>query len=710
MATIDELRARAELIAEETQIGGNTAERVGEAFDMVADIIESGGGGGGGSADAVLYTEQSLTPTQQGQARTNIDAQQTLVSGTNIKTVGGYSLLGNGDLELDNVEVTQSATDETTEISINDVSKTIVSGATPIGDAVKYTAPTWEAMDENLSDKINYTDLLNSIDAFSTMPVQAQAIYHAIQSSANVQADWDVTNQSDGAYIKNKPNIVKNMAGSGSDTTTSIKAGNNDTYAGAIRLEQSTASISGASGSVAINSNGVEITAGNSGYPNAKAMYNGAEIATVSDVPTVEDWAQTSVRFNGTSVNLSVLDFKPPISNVSGNGVGLKTTDPNHEQTISFILGTADTTYSLGGWDRAGNDNTLLTMGLIKEKFYQKPSTGIPASDLASAVQTSLGLANTALQSYTETDPVFAASAAAGITSTDIAAWNAKQAALTFDEYPTDSSSNPVKSGGVYTILTTKQDKMFLESVSGGGVLRAGLNYYHKMTTAVNTFNIILPVPQSIVYVNHTIIEFTTGTTPNITFTSTATVTTSLTFEANTHYLIDCYYSVNEWIVDSVDARERLDNKVTTLSASSTDVKYPSAKAVYDALATKQDTLVSGTTIKTINAQSLLGSGNIKTDTQIVTQTAATVEIQPNVLNVWGEAASLTITLATPTDNTIVNEYMVQFESGTTATTLSLPNSVIWGDSCGALSVEASKIYQISIIDNLATWESWATS
>lgn len=36
---------------------------------------------------------------------------------------------------------------------------------------------------------------------------------------------------------------------------------------------------------------------------------------------------------------------------------------------------------------------------------YEKPSGGIPASDLASAVQTSLGKADTALQSYTETDP-----------------------------------------------------------------------------------------------------------------------------------------------------------------------------------------------------------------------------------------------------------------------------------------------------------------
>ena len=55
---------------------------------------------------------------------------------------------------------------------------------------------------------------------------------------------------------------------------------------------------------------------------------------------------------------------------------------------------------------------------------FQKPSGGIPASDLSTAVQTSLGKADTAVQ--TETDPVFSASPAAGITSGDIADWDDK--------------------------------------------------------------------------------------------------------------------------------------------------------------------------------------------------------------------------------------------------------------------------------------------
>ena len=72
-------------------------------------------------------------------------------------------------------------------------------------------------------------------------------------------------------------------------------------------------------------------------------------------------------------------------------------------------------------------ESTVAGWGFTKNTgTYSKPSTGIPKTDLANAVQTSLGKADTALQSYTETDPVFTASAAHGISSTDISNWNAK--------------------------------------------------------------------------------------------------------------------------------------------------------------------------------------------------------------------------------------------------------------------------------------------
>lgn len=79
-----------------------------------------------------------------------------------------------------------------------------------------------------------------------------------------------------------------------------------------------------------------------------------------------------------------------------------------------------------------------------------------------------------------------------------------------------------------------------------------------------------------------------------------------------------------------------------------------------------------------------------------------TSELSPNILYKFGERPSLTITLGGGTVG-IVNEYMFEFRSGTTATTLSVPNSVKWSGG-NALTIEANKTYQVSIVDNLAVY------
>lgn len=82
----------------------------------------------------------------------------------------------------------------------------------------------------------------------------------------------------------------------------------------------------------------------------------------------------------------------------------------------------------------------------------------------------------------------------------------------------------------------------------------------------------------------------------------------------------------------------------------------------------------------------------------------ATFELTPNKLHRWGEMGSLTLTLAAPTDGTIVNHYMVEFVSGATATTLTMPDSIVWQSE---LAIEAGKTYQISIVDNLGVIGGW---
>ena len=92
---------------------------------------------------------------------------------------------------------------------------------------------------------------------------------------------------------------------------------------------------------------------------------------------------------------------------------------------------------------------------------------------------------------------------------------------------------------------------------------------------------------------------------------------------------------------------------------------------------------------------SLLGKAN---KISVVQTSASTIEINPNTFYKFGEVASLNITLASITDNTIYNEYMFEFVSGTTATTLTLPSSIKWLETP---TIDANKIYQCSIVDNI---------
>lgn len=83
---------------------------------------------------------------------------------------------------------------------------------------------------------------------------------------------------------------------------------------------------------------------------------------------------------------------------------------------------------------------------------------------------------------------------------------------------------------------------------------------------------------------------------------------------------------------------------------------------------------------------------------QVVESTSSTQEIQPNKFYKFGEVSTLNITLATITDTTQLNEFMFEFVSASTATTLTLPNTIRWLETP---SIEANKTYQCSIVNDI---------
>ena len=89
---------------------------------------------------------------------------------------------------------------------------------------------------------------------------------------------------------------------------------------------------------------------------------------------------------------------------------------------------------------------------------------------------------------------------------------------------------------------------------------------------------------------------------------------------------------------------------------------------------------------------------------QEMQNTDTTVTIEPNKLYIFPEMASLTVTLGTPSDTNVANEYHFFFTSGATATTLTL-NDVL----SDAYSIEANTKYEVSILENVAYIKGVAT-
>lgn len=82
-----------------------------------------------------------------------------------------------------------------------------------------------------------------------------------------------------------------------------------------------------------------------------------------------------------------------------------------------------------------------------------------------------------------------------------------------------------------------------------------------------------------------------------------------------------------------------------------------------------------------------------------------TFELPPNQYHTWGgEISSLTLTLGAETSGQ-ANGYWFSFDSGDTATTLSLPDTIKTD-----IVVEPNMHYECSIIGNYMTFEEWEVS
>lgn len=345
---------------------------------------------------------------------------------------------------------------------------------------------------------------------------------------------------------------------------------------------------------------------------------------------------------------------------------------------------SAVTESTVSGWGFTKNTGT-----------YSKPSGGIPKTDLASAVQTSLGKADTALQSYTEQ-------------------YKGTVTGVKINGTTKNPSNGVVDLGTVLTShqdISSKQDKLVsgtnIKTINGQTLLGGG--------------DITIEGGGSSNDIYVFVVEDEYGTITEEEFNA---IRSAKIVNINIEQGFDIVSVVKLDLSEAgfgvvLTGTINIDSSRTSITVNiQNDLTYR-VNYVEEIIPTSTSQLendsnfITSDGLKTINGQSLVGSGNITISGgggsssgggaygQVNHGTSdTTFTLTPNTFHVWDEVTSLTLTLGSEQSG-VANEYVFQFTSGSTPTSLTLPDDIRWVND-SAPTIANNMIYQISVLNGLA--------
>ena len=165
---------------------------------------------------------------------------------------------------------------------------------------------------------------------------------------------------------------------------------------------------------------------------------------------------------------------------------------------------------------------------------YSKPSTGIPASDLAQAVQDSLGLADTAVQP--------SALAAYEQTANKVTAIGND---ATDTQYPSALAVKNALAGK----MSLTPINVFAQAPALGEI-ELDADSYNRIDFEVNSLDIELPEITDLTHVHSVIISLTTGANPAIVWIAgSVAFFDGYSIEPNTSYEFNCLFNGTKWII-----------------------------------------------------------------------------------------------------------------------------------------------------------------
>ena len=262
--------------------------------------------------------------------------------------------------------------------------------------------------------------------------------------------------------------------------------------------------------STAIQKNATDIQSNTTAISNLDAAYKAADTKVLTDAQEYAD-----------NINFFTIKNNPIVDNNDGNlifvdetgNIGLQFSNnailvndvitPEHtlssKQNVLIsgtniktvngesILGSGDITIEVG---TTLTEADIVAMGFTKNTgTYSKPSGGIPKTDLASAVQTSLGKADTALQSYTEqykgtitgvsaNGTSVATSGVANIPAASTSVYGVTKLSSATNSTSTTLAATASAVKSAYDLANGKQDKLVsgtnIKTVNGTSILGSG--------------------------------------------------------------------------------------------------------------------------------------------------------------------------------------------------------------------------------------------
>lgn len=508
--------------------------------------------------------------------------QDKLVSGGNIKTINNESILGSG-----NIDIQSGGSSNHSELDNLDYEHSGHTGFQPAGDYIEdndyvHTDNNYtNAEKQKLSNLENYddTEIRESINGLDESKADKTEVPENTSDLIN-DSGFITKNVNDLTYY-----TLKTSTGSLIDLEI-----NQTTYVVTLKLKDIDGNV--------ISTDTIDL-------PLESVVVSGSFDSTNKKIVLTLQ--------NGTTVDIPVGDLV----------AGLQTEITSTNKIASDLVDDSN----------SGNKFVTPSEKTTWNSKYGKPSSGIPKTDLASGVQTSLGKADTALQSISSSD----------VTS-----------ALGYTPYDSANPNGYTKNLNYYGTCVTAAATQAKVVVCEGFVLENGATISVLFTNAqtyngVPTLNVNSTGAKNIRYKADTnavryiwsageIIDFTYNGTywvmhrsalattsyyglakysDSLTSTSSALGATPKAINTAMINIISGTPVYSTSSTYDVGDRVRYSNNVwecitaITTAESWTAAHWETVAPLQEQMDDKQDTLVSGTNIKTINNQSILGSGNI---------------------------------------------------------------------------------------------------